>query len=111
MTRALSQQQDFLDEKPCIQIYIEEKEHICLFLPKFHCELDPIEMAGRKKQTKSVYKLLARTRSLLGAEYRLVSNSKLATAKVLIPEILDSVNTRLIRKFFRKTWRYMDVYE
>jgi hypothetical protein len=44
VTRALSQQQDFLDEKPVIQRYIEEQGHICLFLPKFHCELDPIEM-------------------------------------------------------------------
>jgi len=44
VTGTLSQQQDFLDEKPLIQTYIEEQGHICMFLPKFHCELDPIEM-------------------------------------------------------------------
>jgi len=37
VTRALSQQQDFLDEKPLIWTYVEEKGHICLFLQKFHC--------------------------------------------------------------------------
>jgi len=44
ITGTLSQQQDFLDEKPFIQTYIEAQGHICMFLPKFHCELDPIEM-------------------------------------------------------------------
>src|SRR5882724_1386322 len=44
VTGTLSQQQDFLDEKPFIQTYIEAQGHICMFLPKFHCELDPIEM-------------------------------------------------------------------
>ena len=41
---ALSQQQDFLDEKPLIQAYVEEKGHMCFFLLKFHCKLDPIEL-------------------------------------------------------------------
>jgi hypothetical protein len=44
ISRALSQQQDVLEEKPLIQQYIEDQGHICKFLPKFHCELDPIEM-------------------------------------------------------------------
>ena len=55
VTRALSQQQDFLAEKPLIQHYIEGKGHICMFLPKFHCELDPIEMYwGWAKHSESV---------------------------------------------------------
>lgn len=44
MQRCLSMQQDFLDEKPRIQTLIEVAEHCCIFLPKFHCELNPIEM-------------------------------------------------------------------
>jgi len=27
-----------------IQHYIESQGHVCMFLPKFHCELNPIEM-------------------------------------------------------------------
>ncbi|KAF8604448.1 hypothetical protein BDV93DRAFT_403884, partial [Ceratobasidium sp. AG-I] len=44
MLCCLSAQQDFLDKKPKIQILIEGAGHKCIFLPKFHCELNPIEM-------------------------------------------------------------------
>jgi len=40
----LSQQSDFLSERPLLQSIIEDAGHICLFLPKFHCELNPIEL-------------------------------------------------------------------
>ena len=44
MQKMLVNQQDFKDEKPLIQIIIEEAGHKCWFFPKFHCELNPIEM-------------------------------------------------------------------
>jgi hypothetical protein len=44
MSRVLACQSDFRNEKPLIQRYVEECGHICVFLPKFHCELNPIEM-------------------------------------------------------------------
>lgn len=44
MQRALECQPDFKAEKPLLQVLIEKRGHICLFLPKFHCELNPIEM-------------------------------------------------------------------
>lgn len=44
MYRVLTLQEDFLTEKPMIQSIIEEAGHVCLFLPRFHCELNPIEM-------------------------------------------------------------------
>jgi hypothetical protein len=44
MRKMLANQQDFKDEKPLIQAIIEEAGHKCWFLPKFHCELNPIEM-------------------------------------------------------------------
>ena len=44
MYRVLSLQEDFWTEKPLIQCIIEEAGHVCLFLPQFHCELNPIEM-------------------------------------------------------------------
>ena len=40
----LSLQDDFANKKPMIQHYIESWGHVCMFLPKFHCELDTIEM-------------------------------------------------------------------
>ena len=44
MSRILSLQEDFAQEKSMLQHYIEGRGHICMFLPKFHCELNPIEM-------------------------------------------------------------------
>ncbi|QRV98629.1 DDE family endonuclease [Ceratobasidium sp. AG-Ba] len=59
MLRCLSLQQDFLDEKPRIQHIIEDAGHICMFLPKFHCELNPIEMYwGYAKQRECALKVL-----------------------------------------------------
>src|SRR5260221_1510265 len=44
MHRILSSQDDFHTERPLIQSLIEDSGHVCLFLPRFHCELNPIEM-------------------------------------------------------------------
>ena len=44
MQHMLSMEQDFRNEKPLLQIVIERAGHKCIFLPKFHCELNPIEM-------------------------------------------------------------------
>jgi len=44
MWKLLASQQDFKEEKPLIWIIIENAGHKCWFLPKFHCELNPIEM-------------------------------------------------------------------
>ncbi len=44
MQRVLSMQADFRSEKPMIQLFLEEAGHKCYFLPKFHCEFNPIEM-------------------------------------------------------------------
>jgi hypothetical protein len=51
MRRVLSLQPDFVMEKPLLQVIIEKAGHKCLFLPKFHCELNPIEMVwGQAKR-------------------------------------------------------------
>jgi transposase len=44
MCKILENQEDFKSEKPLLQIIIEGAGHKCYFLPKFHCELNPIEM-------------------------------------------------------------------
>ena len=42
-TRTLSLQPNFLEQKSLVQETIEELGHLCIFLPKFHCELNFIE--------------------------------------------------------------------
>ena len=53
MGRILSLQSDFENEKPLLQLVIERARHKCLFLPKFHCKFNPIEMIlGQAKWSK-----------------------------------------------------------
>ena len=44
MYKVMSLQDDFVNEKPQLQHDLEAKGHICLFLLKFHCELNLIEL-------------------------------------------------------------------
>jgi hypothetical protein len=44
MARLLSQQDDFANQISMVEELIRNAGHECIFLPKFHCELNPIEM-------------------------------------------------------------------
>ena len=46
IARLLSQQEDFRDQPSMLEMAIKAARHECLFLPKFHCELNPIEMVS-----------------------------------------------------------------
>ena len=41
-----SQQGEFKNQSFMLQTLIKEHGHECIFLPKFHCELNPIEMVS-----------------------------------------------------------------
>jgi hypothetical protein len=44
MAQLLSQQDDFKNQESMLETYIRSHGHKCIFLPKFHCELNPIKM-------------------------------------------------------------------
>ena len=44
MACLLSKQGDFVNQISMLKTMIKEAGHECIFLPKFHCELNPIEM-------------------------------------------------------------------
>lgn len=46
MARLLSQQEDFTKQESMLESLIKQSGHLCIFLPKFHCELNPIEMVS-----------------------------------------------------------------
>jgi len=46
MARLLSQQEDFVSQESMVETLIKGAGHECIFLPKFHCELNPIEMVS-----------------------------------------------------------------
>ena len=46
MARILSKHEDFTNQISMLETVIREAGHLCIFLPKFHCELNPIEMVS-----------------------------------------------------------------
>ena len=46
MARLLSKQDDFSNQVSMLETLIKGAGHECIFLPKFHCELNPIEMVS-----------------------------------------------------------------
>ncbi|KIJ93463.1 hypothetical protein K443DRAFT_112033, partial [Laccaria amethystina LaAM-08-1] len=42
----LSKQEDFTNQISVLETVIREAGHECIFLPKFHCKLNPIEMVS-----------------------------------------------------------------
>src|SRR6185436_6855797 len=94
MRKILSLEEDFKSQKLQLQEEIEKKGHICIFYPKYHCELNYIEMywGAAKRFTRE------------NCNYTWVGLQK------TVPEALDSVSLIMIRKFARKSQRYMDAY-
>ncbi len=74
--------------------FLHRKGHGCLFLPKFHCEINPIEKcwSQAKRYTR------ART------------NYTVMKLRTLVPDGLDSAKVENIRNYFRKTRHYMYGY-
>ena len=46
LAQLLSQQEDFANQPSMLETLIKAAGHECIFLPKFHCELNPIEMVS-----------------------------------------------------------------
>ena len=111
MQHVLSLQPDFVNEKPLLQLMIEKAGHKCLFLPKFHCELNPIEMVwGQTKRSKSLRPNLITQFANCFPGFCELTNGTFPRTKELVPESLDHVSISNIRKYFRHCYQYMDAY-
>ena len=82
----LEKHSDFANEKSMIEKLLESRGHTCLFLPKFHCELNPIERvwchAKRITREKCQYNIVALRKN--------------------IDVAFETVTVDMIRKYFRK---------
>ena len=88
-------QPDFQEQKPEIVEYIESCGHRVLMLPKFHCELNYIEMIwGHLKRN-------VRSKVDIGTYKELSANLK---------EEIVKIPLSLIRKYARLSYRFMSVY-
>ena len=94
MRKILANHEDFRTEKTILESFLSEKGHIGLFLPKFHCELNPIERIwGEAKRYSRKY-----------------TNFTLPRLRNILPAALDSVSVTTIRKYFRKARDYQRAY-
>ena len=94
MIKLLAEMRDFKFQKTKVEEMILNKGHRVMFIPKFHCEINPIERVWchAKKYTRS------------NCDYTFVGLENTIVAG------LNSVNIDLIRKFFRKTREYHRAY-
>ena len=85
---------DFQQQKTLLEEYIELRGHICVFYPKFHCELSPIERVWcqSKKHTRAY------------------ADGTITRLRRIVPEGLDSVTTDQIKKFFQTCRDYEKAY-
>jgi hypothetical protein len=92
--RILELQPDFVNQKSLIEETVESYGHKVIFYPKFHCELNFIELfwGAAKKYTRE------------NCDYTFKSLEK------TVPLALNSVSLEKIRKFARRSWRFMDAY-
>lgn len=86
--------QDFQDHTTILQQEVQSRGHICLYLPKFHCELNPIESVWcfSKKHTRSH------------------SNGTIVRLRKIVPESLLLVTKDTIGRFFAKCREYEAAY-
>jgi hypothetical protein len=111
MRRILSCEKDFRSEKPLLQVIIERRGHKCLFLPKFHCELNPIEMVWAQTKRGELNAHVFPARLTFIEEFRDLADGTFPTAKKLVPQCLDNVTTTNIRRYFQHCHRYLDAYQ
>jgi hypothetical protein len=73
---------------------IKEQGHKCVFIPKFHCELNSIEMYW----------------GYLKARYCQVKKKSFDHAKREVLLALDACNIDTMRRFYNRSCRFMDAY-
>ena len=98
--RVLSLQEDFLNEKPMIQHYLEGRGYICVFYPKFHCEFNAIEMLWGYAKYRKLFLFLFPFPFQIKANstdtgFRIATDGKFPTAKILVPQCLDMADVQV----------------
>jgi hypothetical protein len=93
--RVLFSEPDFATADSLIKETCRERNYDVLFLPKFHCELNPIEQCwGYVKQR---YRKLPRSSSEADLERNVV-------------QVLDELPLSVVRKFCQRALRFTDAY-
>lgn len=91
----LAAQRDFCEQKGQLREELEARGQVVLFLPKFHCELNPIE----------AYWCQAKWYCRENCDY------SFSGLRVLVPESLASVSNSSILGFWKRVYRIIDTYQ
>jgi hypothetical protein len=90
----LELQPDFREQKSLVQEVIEEAGHLCVFIPKFHCELNFIEFFW----------------GMVKKYLRENCDYTFDTLKANMPKALASVPIQTIRRWEHRMCRWMEAY-
>ena len=105
IAQLLSQQEDFQDQPSMLEMAIKAAGHKCLFLPKFHCELNPIEMVRSATSLSHLQKLNSTMYwGWCKYRYREAPKANFAAAKEKAFEVLNACPSEVI-------WRFIDTYQ
>ena len=94
LDRMIESQPDFIAQKSRLEEQLETLGHLPVFLPKFHCGLNFIEMYWGQA------KLYTREH----CDYTIKG------LRETVPKALSSVTLASIRRYARKSWRFIDIY-
>ena len=90
----VEEMKDFKFQKTKVEELILNHGHRAMFIPKFHCELNPIECVWcRAKQYTHSH-----------------CNYSFSNLEKIIDTALDTVSVQLIRKYFRKVREHQRTY-
>ena len=86
---------DFKASKTILEEYIEMRGHLCLYIPKYHCELSPIERVWcfAKKHTRAY------------------ADGRITKLRKIVPEGLSLCSTPTIQKYFATCRDYEQAYK
>ena len=85
---------DFKRQSTLLETYIQQRGHICIYYPKYHCELNPIERVWcqSKKYTRAY------------------ADGTITRLRKIVPEGLNSVTQDQIKKYFATCREYERAY-
>jgi hypothetical protein len=110
LARLLSQQDDFKNQPSMLKTFIKGHGHECIFLPKFHCELNPIEMVSISLNLVVSLSYCSQYWGWCKYRYREVDKKTFQDAKDAAKQYLEACPTEVIQRFINRSWRFMSAY-
>ena len=96
-----------------IETLIKGAGHKCIFLPKFHCELNLIEMVSKHLLNLTNFSdqfIPSQYWGWCKYRYREYPKANFAAAKERALQVLDTCPVEVIRRFINRSGRFLEAY-